>query len=135
MADETPPPITGVVPHLFIKDGRAGEAIDFYKVAFGAEELQRMPAQNPEKLMHAALKINGDHVFLCDDFPEMGHPSRPIGGFNLHLQVDDAQAWQDRAAAAGATVVMPVAEQFWGDIYGQIRDPYGVDWSIGQSKR
>lgn len=135
MTDQTPPPITGIVPHLFIKNSRAAEAIEFYKAAFGAVELQRMKADNSEKLMHAALRINEHYLFLCDDFPEMGRGgAREMGGFTLHLQVDDAFAWERRAKDAGCEVKMPVALQFWGDVYGQVRDPFGVDWSIGSRK-
>ncbi|MDB5440879.1 MAG: hypothetical protein JWM33_3306 [Caulobacteraceae bacterium] len=137
MTDQTPPPpITGIVPHLFIKNNRAAEAVDFYKQAFGAVEIQRMKAENSEKLMHAALMINGDYLFIADDFPEFGRGgARDIGGFTLHLQVDDAYAWELRAKDAGCEVKLPVALQFWGDVYGQVRDPFGVDWSIASAKK
>jgi uncharacterized glyoxalase superfamily protein PhnB len=72
---------------------------------------------------------------LSDPFPDHGHPWVPPAGFSLTLPVDDADFWADRAAAAGAEVVTPVADMFWGDRYGQVRDPFGVIWAFNQSKR
>jgi PhnB protein len=125
-------PVAGVTPHLTIRDGRAAEAIDFYKAAFGAEEKMRMPAQDGKRLMHAHLVINGGSVMLNDDFPEYtGGPSPAPASVTLHLQVDDADRWFERATVAGAEVAMPLADQFWGDRYGQVKDPFGHRWSIG----
>ena len=124
-------PMNGVTAHLTIRDGRAAEAIDFYKAAFDADEQLRMAGQDGKRLMHAHLKINGGSVMMNDDFPEytggVGDPS----GVTLHLQVDDADAWFNRAVKAGATVTMPLGDQFWGDRYGQVKDPFGHSWSIG----
>ena len=128
-------PTTGLTPHLTIRDGRAKEAIDFYTKAFAATERIRMPAQEGERLMHAHLIINGASLMLNDDFPEhdVDHsgiaPGGP-GGFVLHLHVDDADAWFDRAVTAGATATMPLENMFWGDRYGQVKDPFGFTWSI-----
>jgi PhnB protein len=126
-------PNAGLTPHLAIGGGRAAEAIDFYKRAFGAEEAMRIPADDGKRLMHAHLKINGASLMLCDDFPEYrGGEAQPApAGTTLHLQVDDADRWFERAVAAGATPTMPLADQFWGDRYGQVRDPFGHMWSIG----
>ena len=125
-------PQTGLTPHLGIRDGRAAEAIDFYKAAFGAEEQMRMPADDGKRLMHAHLTINGASLMLADDFPEYtGHAAGPPEGCTLHLQVTDADASFNRAVEAGATVKMELADQFWGDRYGQIEDPFGHRWSIG----
>jgi PhnB protein len=125
-------PTTGVTPHLTIRDSRAAEAVDFYKAAFGAEEKMRMPAQDGKRLMHVHLVINGGSVMMNDDFPEYrGGASPEPASVTLHLQVDDADAWFDRATKAGATVTMPLADQFWGDRYGQVKDPFGHSWSIG----
>jgi PhnB protein len=126
-------PVNGVTPHLSIGGGRAAEAIDFYKRAFGAEEAMRMPAQDGKRLMHAHLKVNGASLMLADDFPEYrgGQPQPEPSAVTLHLQVDDADRWFERAVAAGATPTMPLADQFWGDRYGQVRDPFGHSWSIG----
>lgn len=127
-----------VAPHLCVDDGAA--AIDFYVKAFGATELGRMPGPDG-KLMHGAVQINGSLVMLNDDFPECndGKPSTPtaLGGspVTIHLQVTDVDAKFQQAVDAGATVVMPVEEQFWGDRYGVLRDPFGHLWSMGQPVR
>ncbi len=126
-------PSGGVTAHLTIGDRRAAEAIEFYKAAFAAEEA--MPpymADDGARIMHAHLKINGGSLMLNDDFPEyMGGPVGAPAGTTLHLQVDDADAWFERAVAAGATPVMPLAAMFWGDRDGQVKDPFGHSWSIG----
>ena len=126
-------PSGGVTPHLTIgaEGGGAAAAIDFYRAAFGAEELDRRLADDGRRLIHAHLRVNGASLMLNDAFPEYGHSGAPPAGFTLHLQVDDADAWFARATAAGAEVTMPLALQFWGDRYGQLRDPFGVSWSIG----
>jgi PhnB protein len=123
----------GITPHLSIRGGRAAEAIDFYKQAFGAEELLRHPAEDGKRLMHAHLKINGESLMLADDFPEYrgGSEAGPPEGVTLHLQVPDADAAWQRAVDAGAKVTMELADQFWGDRYGQVEDPFGHRWSIG----
>jgi PhnB protein len=129
-------PTNGVTPHLTIADKRAAEAIDFYRRAFAAEEaMPAMKADDGERIMHAHLRINGGSVMLNDDFPEYtGGVSMP-GAVTLHLQVDDADRWFERATAAGASVTMPLADQFWGDRYGQVKDPFGHSWSIGAPVR
>lgn len=128
-------PTTGLTPHLAIRDRRAAEAIAFYVAAFGATELSRMPADDGERLMHAHLLVNGASLMLADEFPEYcgGAASTPPAGVTLHLQVDDADAWWARALDAGATSTMELADAFWGDRYGQLRDPFGHSWSIGQT--
>jgi uncharacterized glyoxalase superfamily protein PhnB len=83
--------------------------------------------------MHCSLTINGSVVYMSDSFPEYGMPWVPSAGYNLHLNVDNAQQWWDRAVAAGCQVSMPLEKQFWGDIYGQLKDPYGITWAIGQA--
>ncbi|MEJ0058948.1 MAG: glyoxalase/bleomycin resistance/extradiol dioxygenase family protein [Terricaulis sp.] len=127
----------GLAPYLTIKGGRGAEAVEFYKQAFDAEELVRQGVENSTKLMHAALRINGSLLLLSDDFPEHmgGQESPDPASVTLHLQVDDADVWWRRARDAGATVKMELAEQFWGDRYGQLRDPFGHSWSIGSSKK
>ena len=125
-------PSGGVTAHLTIRDNRAAEAISFYKDAFGATEA--MPphlADDGKRIMHAHLGINGGHLMLNDDFPEYGGAATPPGSLTLHLQVPDADAAWNRAIAAGATEKMPLADQFWGDRYGQVEDPFGFRWSIG----
>lgn len=128
-------PTTGLTPHLQIGDGRAAEAIAFYIAAFGATEMRRMAEEGGPRLMHAHLIINGASLLMHDEFPEYVEPSQhdggPPRGVTLHLQVDDADAWYNRAVAAGATPTMPLDNMFWGDRYGQVKDPFGHTWSIG----
>jgi PhnB protein len=134
MAETTNPPLRGVTPYLTVRG--ASDAVEFYKRAFGAIELQRMPAQDGKRLMHCHLKINGADVMMSDEFPEHGFGlgSGP-NGVTLHLAVDDADKWYQRAVDAGATVRMPIADAFWGDRYGQIQDPFGHTWSIGSPQK
>jgi PhnB protein len=128
----------GVAPHLVVDDAAA--AIDFYVKAFGAEELGRVPRPDG-KLVHAAVRINGSLVMLNDDFPEMcgGRSMTPksLGGtpVTIHLTVTDVDAKFQRALDAGATVVTPLEDQFWGDRYGMVADPFGHQWSLGQPVR
>jgi len=126
-------PTSGLTPHVTVGD--AAGAIEFYKAAFAAEELMRMPGQDGKRLIHAHLKINGASLLINDDFPEFrdGVAALPPAAITLHLQVDDADAWANRAIAAGATLTMPMADMFWGDRYGQIKDPFGVTWSLGST--
>ncbi len=134
MADLTP---LGLHPYLTVSNAVA--AMEFYKTAFGARELQRHQASNSEKIMHGRLEILGSVVMLSDDFPEFdnGRSRTPeaIGGcpITLSLQVENADQLWAQALAAGATVVMPLKDQFWGDRYGQLKDPFGYTWSVGQT--
>ncbi|HRK72508.1 MAG TPA: VOC family protein, partial [Micropepsaceae bacterium] len=117
-------------PHLTCRDCAA--AIEFYKQAFGAEEMMRLPGPDG-RLLHAAVRVNGSMVMLVDEYPEMGgHSPLALGGspVTLHLMVDDVDAFAARAVAAGAEIAMPVADQFWGDRYGVVKDPFGHMWSI-----
>jgi PhnB protein len=126
-----------LTPYLVVNDAAA--AIEFYIAAFDAEELARHLAPHSERIMHSHLKINGSDLMLCDDFgAEMGGKSETpvaLGGspVTLALVVADAYAAWDKAIAAGATVTMPLADQFWGDRYGQFKDPFGHKWSISQT--
>jgi PhnB protein len=135
MAIEVQP---AVLPHLVVDDAAA--AIDFYVKAFGAVELGRVPGPDG-KLIHAALAINGSTVMLNDDFPEMsgGKSMTPkaLGGspVTIHLVVTDVDKKFQQAIDAGAGVVMPVEDQFWGDRYGVLVDPFGHQWSMGQPVR
>lgn len=129
-------PTGGVAPHLTIPSRGGQAAVEFYQRAFGAEVLRTMPAEDGERLMHAHLRINGGSVMLHDEFPEMnGEQDIVPKGVVLHLQVDDADEWWNRAIVAGAVPVYPLADQFWGDRYGQLRDPFGHSWSIGAAVR
>jgi uncharacterized glyoxalase superfamily protein PhnB len=120
-----------VTPHLIIKD--AAKAIDFYKKAFGAEELSRLPSPDG-RLMHASLKFGDSIVFLCDEFPEhecgLSPSSLKTAHAVMHVYVEDVDAAYKKAVDAGATAVMPPQEMFWGDRYGRLVDPFGQPWSL-----
>lgn len=134
MTEQTaPPPMPPLTPHLCV-DG-AAEAIEFYKKAFGATELARL-AGDDGRLMHAMIEVKGAIVMLNDEFPEMGGLGpKKLGGtaVTLHLSVPNADEAANRAIAAGATVIMPVADQFWGDRYGLLEDPYGHQWAVAHT--
>ena len=107
-------------------------AIDFYKRAFGAEELTRLVAPNGS-LLHASIRIGDSILMLTEECPPMGaRDPRALGGtpVTIHLAVADVDAAFARATAAGVNVVMPVAEMFWGARYGVLTDPYGHSWSV-----
>lgn len=131
MADTVERPTTGITPFLAIGGGRAEEALAFYERAFGAQVIERNVAQDGRRLMQASAKINGGWIMLSDDFPEMGFTAPAPGAVTMHLQVDDADAWWRRALDAGATAAMEIGDQFWGDRYGQLKDPFGHSWSVG----
>lgn len=122
--------VAALTPHLVCKG--AAEAIEFYKEAFGAQEIMRVPGPNGA-LMHAAISVNGTSVFLVDENAECGMLSPlSLGGspVTFNVGVKDVDASLSRAEAAGATVTMPAADQFWGDRYGMIRDPFGHNWAF-----
>ncbi len=119
-----------VTPHLIIRG--AAKAIDFYKRAFGAEELVRMEGPGGA-IGHAELKIGDSVIFLADEFP--GAPSKSpqtLGGTTatLNLYVPDVDKTVQQAVEAGSKVVMPVADMFWGDRYGTVADPFGHVWGV-----
>jgi len=125
-------PTGGITAHLTIRDNRAPDAIDFYRQAFGAEEIGRHMADDGKRIMHAHLKVNGGSLMLNDDFSEFGHGATAApAAVTLHLQVPDADRAWEKALAAGAEVRFPLGDQFWGDRYGQVTDPFGFTWSIG----
>ncbi|WP_284617957.1 VOC family protein [Aquabacterium humicola] len=119
-----------LTPHL-VCDG-AAKAIEFYKQAFDAVEESRLPGPDG-RLMHAQLRIGDSPLMLVDEFPEMGAlgPKKLEGSaVTLHLYVPDVDATYAQAVAAGAEPTMPVTDMFWGDRYGQVKDPFGHRWSI-----
>ena len=122
-----------ITPHLVVRD--AAKAIDFYKRAFGAQEVMRHDDPSG-KIMHAEIKIGDSILLLADEYPGMGNPAPGKEGSPvvLNLYSDDVDAMWNRATGAGATVTMPLDDQFWGDRYGQIRDPFGHAWALGQHK-
>jgi len=122
-----------IIAHLIVND--APKALDFYKNAFGAEILG--VHKTPDgKVMHAELSIGGARLMLADEFPAAGCGSaKTLGGspvvLNLYVPKDVDTLW-NQAVSAGAQVVMPLGDQFWGDRYGQITDPFGHRWALGQ---
>jgi len=123
-----------VTPYLCCRDAAA--AIEFYQKAFGATEVMRMGAPDG-KVGHAEIRIGDSRVMLADEFPEMGFLSpQTVGGspVMIHLYVEDADATTARAVAAGARVVKPVEDQFYGDRGGQLDDPFGHKWYISTRK-
>ena len=120
----------GVVAYLQV-DG-ASKAAEFYQRAFGATEAGRQPVDEQGRTMHIHLYVNGGSLMLSDAYPEHGYALERPQAFDLMLQVDDIDAWWARAVAAGAEVLMPVQDMFWGARYGQLRDPFGVRWSFNQ---
>ncbi len=131
-----PAGFTSVAPYLCVRDGAA--AIDFYKKAFGAVEKERHLGPDG-KIMYARLQIGDTPVQLCDEMEIMQYWVSPqrLGGttVGLHMYVRDADAAFAKAVAAGAKVSMPLADQFWGDRFGKLTDPFGHEWSIATHKR
>ena len=134
MAAKMPfPPIS---PYLTVRGGL--EAIAFYKKAFGAVRTMLMMADDKKRVMHATLTIGGGTLMLSDTFDEYAEmsgtkPPTEAGGASVtvHVEVPDADKVWNKAVKAGATVVMPLADQFWGARYGKLADPFGHSWSIG----
>jgi PhnB protein len=120
-----------ITPSLVVRG--AADAIEFYKKAFGAEELMRMPSPDG-KISHAELKIGDSIVFVSDEFPNMGVSKSPqtLGGCTgtLHLYVPDVDVSFQQAIDAGGKVSMPVADMFWGDRFGSFTDPFGHHWGM-----
>jgi PhnB protein len=119
-----------VSPYLAVDD--AARAIEYYTNAFGAKEIMRMDAPGG-KIGHAELQIGDSRVMLSDPFPQAStRPPKELGGASagVFMYVEDVDAVVKRAVDAGATVTMEVADQFWGDRFGTITDPFGHVWSI-----
>ena len=127
-SQKNPQALGGVIPYLTV-DG-ASRAAEFYNRAFGAEEVARHPVDDQGRTMHIHLHINGASLMLSDAYPEQGHPLKAPQAFSLLLAVQDVDDWWNRAVEAGAEIVMPLQLMFWGDRYGQLRDPFGVLWSV-----
>jgi uncharacterized glyoxalase superfamily protein PhnB len=124
-----------LTPYLTVRD--AVRAIQFYKDAFGAEEIGVMKGPDG-KVMHAEVRIGDSLVMLADESPQFGALSPlSIGGsgMGLHVYVEEVDSAFDRAIKAGGTVEMPVTDMFWGDRYGKLTDPFGHKWSIATRKR
>jgi uncharacterized glyoxalase superfamily protein PhnB len=135
MTDQTPVQpraevLGGLTAYLQV-DG-AFKAAEFYKKAFGAEQVFAYPPDEKGRTMHIHLHINGSTLMLGDAFPEHGHPHKEAQGYTLQLHLDnsDIDAWWQRAVDAGCEIVTPLQVMFWGDRWGQVRDPFGVAWAM-----
>lgn len=120
-----------VTPYLTCKN--TAKAIDFYKTVFGATEIMRM-ATPDGKISHAEIKIGDSHVFLSDEFPGMNAAPTPgtKNACGVFVYLENVDGAFNRAVAGGATVDMPLENQFWGDRYGKITDPFGHNWALAQ---
>jgi PhnB protein len=118
-----------ISPALTCKNAAA--ALDFYKEAFGATEINRMPGPGG-MIMHAELRIGDSVIFVSDEFPGMSAAPTPgaTPSAYLFLYTEDVDTTFSRAVAAGATVTMPVTDMFWGDRYGKVTDPFGHSWGV-----
>lgn len=131
-------PPSGLTPILVVND--AASASDFYKEAFNAIEIARIPAPDGKRIMHMRLQIFDTIFVLMDEFPELSgegsgfrSPAKLSGtSVTLHLQVEDAFKVWHQAIGAGATSLVPMKEQFWGEYYGRLKDPFGHEWTIAQ---
>jgi uncharacterized glyoxalase superfamily protein PhnB len=119
----------GVVPYVTVEG--ASDASAFYRRAFGAKEIARMPSKDGTRLMHCHLEINGGAFMLADNLPEMGlGPVQRSSSYTMQLVVADGDAWWKRAIEAGCKETLPFNVAPWGDKYGQLTDPFGILWAI-----
>jgi uncharacterized glyoxalase superfamily protein PhnB len=119
-----------VTPHITVRDAKG--ALEFYKKALGAQVLN-VSTMPDGKVLHATMKIGDSMIMVNDEFPEMGGSPAPRGeasGTTLHIYVDNVDKLFSQATSAGASVKMPLMDQFWGDRYGIVMDPYGFKWSV-----
>jgi PhnB protein len=124
-----------VTPYIVVRE--AGKAIDFYKKAFGAEEVFRMPGPDGKSVAHAEIRIGNSMVMLSDENPEWGTKSPlTLGGtpVSLFIYSPDVDAAFKRAVDAGCSAEMPPADMFWGDRFSKVKDPFGHSWQIATHK-
>ncbi len=135
MSDESQAPAS-VIPHLVVKG--LADALEFYKRAFGMEEVMRMPSPDGSSIVHAELRYGNGSIFLVDEFPHWGSTAPvTLGGtpVAINLQVTDIDSAFRKAVEAGAEVAMEPADMFWGDRYGKLRCPFGHEWAMAQHIR
>ena len=125
--------VGGVAAYIHPSDANA--AADFYERAFGAKVIAKMQADDGKRLIHCHLLINGGPLLMSDSFPEHGFPVQTPQAFQLHLQVDDPLGWWERAVSAGCAVVFPIKQEFWGEHFWLLKDPFGISWTIGGMAR
>lgn len=118
----------GVIPYLPVHDAKA--AIAFYKRAFGAVQHGETVTGQDGRVMNAGLEINGGMLMLMDHFPEA--QTEDVKGVTMQLVTRDGDLWWNRAVEAGCEVTHPFRQEFWGDRYGRLRDPFGIDWAIDE---
>jgi PhnB protein len=126
----------GVIPYLAMEDTE--KAVAFYQKAFGAKPRGQIFKDDQGKVMNATLEINGGIMMLMDARPELGIPEMNKAtntGTTMQLVTNQGDMWWDRAVAAGCTVTQPLKLEFWGDRYGRLRDPFGIDWAINEPGR
>jgi uncharacterized glyoxalase superfamily protein PhnB len=138
MAQVNPIPqgLHSVTPSLTLRD--CAKAIDFYKRAFDAQEISRMPSPDGKSIWHAELRIGDSTVFLADEMPGSGYPAPAPGTkspVTLWLYVKDCDAAWKRAVEAGASGTYPPSDMFWGDRCGSVADPYGYQWSFATHQK
>ena len=135
---DTEGPPLGLTPILVVSDAHA--AIAFYAEAFGAIEIARISAPDTSRLLHVRMMVFGSIFVFMDEIPELAgeesrfHTPDRLNGtsVSLHLQVADAQSVWQRATTAGAIPIIPLSKQFWGELYGRLKDPFGHEWTIAQ---
>jgi PhnB protein len=135
MTKPIPDGFNTITAHLVVPDG--AKAIEFYKTALGAQEQERLTSPDGKAVMHAQLKIGNSMVMLGSECPPKAMSPKSRGGTSvvLHLYLENADAAFERAVKAGCTVRMPMGDQFWGDRYGQVEDPFGHQWSFATHKQ
>ena len=135
MTQPVPEGFHTLTPHLVVTDG--AQAVEFYKQAFGAQEVTRLLTPDGKAVMHAQLKIGNSALMLGGEMPPncLSPKSRGGTGVTLHLYVADADAAFARAVKAGGAIKMPVSDMFWGDRYGVVEDPSGHQWAIATHKQ
>ena len=134
MSDEQFPPMPAPKGGLnaYLEVEGALKASEFYQKAFGAEQAFAVPPDEQGRTMHVHLYVNGSSLMLGDPYPEHGHAHQSAQGYvlQLHLPADDIDTWWQRAIDAGCEVSVPLDVMFWGDRWGQLRDPFGVVWAM-----
>ena len=120
--------IPGVIAYLALEDATA--ALEFYQQAFDAKLISKLMAEDGKRIMHCQVEIHGGTLMFADCFPEWGMGYKPLQGVVLHIASDESQYWWDKAVAAGMEVTMPLQIAFWGDLYGQAKDRFGVTWGF-----
>jgi len=135
MIDPLPAGTQPLVAYLVVKN--CAKAIDFYKKVFLAEEVMRMHGPDGKMIVHAELRISGCMLYLADEHPKMGHKSpQTLGGspVGMTLYCLDADKVFDRCVKAGAKMMKPMADAFWGDRMGTVMDPFGHNWTLMMRK-